>query len=92
MSPGRGEGLGDVPYLKLVGDIDPNDGAAPSMLPACRHALATSLMLVMRLKRTALGARGFAPLAVSQGNVGDCWLLSGISALAEVPTGARALH
>ena len=43
--PGRGQGVGDVPSLKLIGDIDPND--------------------------------------VKQGSVGDCWLLSAISALAE---------
>lgn len=45
LSPGRGEGLGDVPDLKLVSKIDPND--------------------------------------VRQGRVGDCWLMSGLSSLAE---------
>lgn len=43
--PGRGQGVGDVPGLKIIGDINPSD--------------------------------------VSQGGVGDCWLLSGISSLAE---------
>eukprot|EP00929_Paragymnodinium_shiwhaense_P023253 TRINITY_DN14604_c0_g1_i1.p1 TRINITY_DN14604_c0_g1~~TRINITY_DN14604_c0_g1_i1.p1 ORF type:complete len:592 (-),score=85.09 TRINITY_DN14604_c0_g1_i1:201-1910(-) len=43
--PGRGQGLGDIPSLKLFGDIEPSD--------------------------------------VKQGKVGDCWLLSAISALAE---------
>eukprot|EP00929_Paragymnodinium_shiwhaense_P023254 TRINITY_DN14604_c0_g1_i2.p1 TRINITY_DN14604_c0_g1~~TRINITY_DN14604_c0_g1_i2.p1 ORF type:complete len:595 (-),score=100.23 TRINITY_DN14604_c0_g1_i2:201-1910(-) len=45
LSPGRGQGLGDIPSLKLFGDVEPSD--------------------------------------VRQGKVGDCWLLSAISALAE---------
>jgi len=43
--PGRGQGVTDVPGLKIVGEVDPSD--------------------------------------VTQGGVGDCWLLSAISAMAE---------
>jgi hypothetical protein len=43
--PGRGYGCADIPTLKIIGDVDPND--------------------------------------VCQGAVGDCWLLSAISAMAE---------
>mmetsp|Transcript_95947 Transcript_95947/g.248069 ORF Transcript_95947/g.248069 Transcript_95947/m.248069 type:complete len:520 (+) Transcript_95947:60-1619(+) len=43
--PGRGHGCVDVPHLKVIGDIHPND--------------------------------------ISQGTVGDCWLLSAISAMSE---------
>eukprot|EP00961_Rhodomonas_salina_P235856 3187723-Rhodomonas_salina.1 len=43
--PGRGEGLCDVPGLKLFGDVDPDD--------------------------------------IAQGGVGNCWLVSALSALAE---------
>lgn len=43
--PGRGEGIADLPGLKLFGDIDPDD--------------------------------------IIQGQVGDCWMISAISALAE---------
>jgi len=43
--PGRGQGVGDVPSLKFIGDVDPSD--------------------------------------LCQGSVGDCWLLAGISSLAE---------
>ena len=45
LMPGRGMGCADIPGLKIIGDVDPND--------------------------------------VQQGGVGDCWLLSAISALAE---------
>lgn len=43
--PGRGMGSGDLPNLKIIGDVDPSD--------------------------------------IFQGSVGDCWLLSGISSVAE---------
>lgn len=43
--PGRGQGVCDVPHIKIIGEIHPND--------------------------------------IIQGNVGDCWLLSAISALSE---------
>jgi len=45
LRPGRGVGVADVPMIKIMGDVDPND--------------------------------------ISQGGVGDCWLLSAISAMAE---------
>jgi hypothetical protein len=53
LAPGRGQGICDVPALKLIGDIDPND--------------------------------------VCQGSVGDCWLLSAISALAEFDGAVKRL-
>ena len=53
LAPGRGQGICDVPALKLIGDIDPND--------------------------------------VCQGTVGDCWLLSAISALAEFDGAVKRL-
>lgn len=43
--PGRGQGICDVPHIKIIGEIHPND--------------------------------------IIQGSVGDCWLLSAISALSE---------
>ena len=51
--PGRGHGICDVPALKLMRDINPND--------------------------------------VCQGSVGDCWLLSAISALAEFDGAVKRL-
>ena len=53
LAPGRGHGVCDVPALKVIGDIDPND--------------------------------------VCQGSVGDCWLLSAISALAEFDGAVKRL-
>mmetsp|Transcript_95964 Transcript_95964/g.248142 ORF Transcript_95964/g.248142 Transcript_95964/m.248142 type:complete len:526 (+) Transcript_95964:60-1637(+) len=51
--PGRGHGCVDVPHLKVIGDIHPND--------------------------------------ISQGTVGDCWLLSAISAMSEFDGAIKAL-
>lgn len=51
--PGRGMGVGDMPNLKIIGDVDPSD--------------------------------------IFQGTVGDCWLLSGISALAEFDGAVKRL-
>lgn len=51
--PGRGMGIGDIPELKIIGDVDPSD--------------------------------------IHQGRVGDCWLLSGISALAEFDGAVKRL-
>ena len=51
--PGRGQGVGDMPSLKIIGDVDPND--------------------------------------IKQGSVGDCWLLSAISALAEFDGAVKKL-
>merc|ERR1719336_2496382 len=51
--PGRGTGVADVPMIKIMGDVDPND--------------------------------------ISQGGVGDCWLLSAISAMAEYDGAIHAL-
>ena len=45
-SPGRGEGLGDIPGLKLIGDIDPNDGTRPAP-PPTRKTM-TALKSVVR--------------------------------------------
>ena len=45
-SPGRGEGLGDIPGLKLIGDIDPNDGTRPAPPPARKTM--TALKSVVR--------------------------------------------
>jgi len=51
--PGRGHGVLDVPHIKLVGSIHPND--------------------------------------IQQGSVGDCWLLSAISAMSEFDGAISAL-
>ena len=53
LCPGRGVGVGDVPNLKIIGDVDPSD--------------------------------------IAQGSVGDCWLLSGISSLAEFDGAVKRL-
>ena len=53
LCPGRGVGVGDLPTLKIIGDVDPCD--------------------------------------ISQGSVGDCWLLSGISSLAEFDGAVKRL-
>jgi len=54
LKPGRGQGIADVPMLKIVGNAQPGD--------------------------------------VAQGGVGDCWLLSAISALAEFDGTIRHLY
>jgi hypothetical protein len=51
--PGRGMGCGDIPELKLMGKVGPED--------------------------------------IIQGSVGNCWLLSSISALAEFPGAIKKL-
>lgn len=53
LCPGRGDGIADVPSLKIIGDVDPSD--------------------------------------IAQGGVGDCWLLSGISSLAEFDGAVKRL-
>ena len=53
LCPGRGVGVGDLPTLKIIGDVDPSD--------------------------------------INQGSVGDCWLLSGISSLAEFDGAVKRL-
>lgn len=54
LMPGRGQGIGDTPLLKTIGDIDPSD--------------------------------------IHQGQVGDCWLLSAISAMAEFDGAIKRLY
>lgn len=51
--PGRGQGVVDLPHVKIIGGVHPND--------------------------------------ISQGGVGDCWLLSAISALSEFQGAIHAL-
>ena len=85
LCPGRGVGVGDVPSLKIIGDIDPSDvsqgvvrgrastrrGPIP-MAPAAPCCAPCALLLTW----WRAGRR-------TRPQVGDCWLLSAISALAE---------